>query len=142
MPPNQRPHRILVVDDDPDILVYLSMLLEDNGYVVESAGDTASAFAAVDRFRPDLVLVDVLMPGRSGLDLVVTLRRDVRWKDIPVIVITGNDQVLHDDCRTYLGAHDGIRAPEGVLGKPMDPTTLLDAVRNLSGTFRLSDTFS
>lgn len=131
MQPNQRPYRILVVDDDPDILVYLSMLLEDHGYVVESAGDTAAAFAAVDQFRPDLVLVDVLLPGRSGLDLVVSLRRDPRWKDIPLIVITGSDQILHDDCRTYLGAHEDVRAPEGVLGKPMDAHALLTAVREI-----------
>lgn len=131
MQPSHRLQRILVVDDDPDIRVYLTLLLEDHGYVVESAGDTVTAFAAVDRFCPDLVLVDVLMPGRSGLDLVVSLRRDPRWKNLPLIVITGNDQVLQDDCKTYLGAHDGIRAPESVLGKPMDAGTLLEAVKTV-----------
>jgi len=133
MTQTNRPYRILIVDDDPDIVVYLSMLLEDNGYIVDSAGDAGTAFAMVDGFRPDLILVDVLMPGRSGLDLVVSLRRDARWRDIPLVVITGNDQVLQDDCQSYLGAHENIRGPEGVLGKPMDPRTLLDVVRDLSG---------
>lgn len=135
---SQRPYRVLVVDDDPDILVYLTMLLEDHGYVVESAADTATAFAAVDRFCPDLIVVDVLMPGRSGLDLVVCLRRDRRWQHIPMIVITGSDQILQDDCKTYLGAHEGIRAPESVLGKPMDAQALLEAVRGLSSAPALS----
>lgn len=128
----KRSCRVLIVDDDPDILVYLSMLLEDHGYVVESVADSATAYAAMDRFRPDLVLVDVLMPGRSGLDLVVSLRRDRRWVGIPVIVITGSDQILQDDCKTYLKAHEGVRAPEGVLGKPMDAQLLLEKVRGFT----------
>lgn len=132
MTQTNRPYRILIVDDDHDILVYLSMLLEDNGYVVESAGDAATAFSMLDGFRPDLILVDVLMPGRSGLDLIVTLRRDARWRDIPLVVITGNDQVLQDDCQSYLGAHENLRGPEGVLGKPMDAQILLGVVHDLS----------
>jgi CheY-like chemotaxis protein len=126
-----RPYRILVVDDDPDIIVYLSTLLEDHGYVVASANDTPSAFIALENFRPDLALVDVLLPGRSGLDLVVCMRRDPRWCDIPLVVITGNDQVLQDDCQSYLVGHQDVRGPDGVLGKPMDPKTLLAVVHHL-----------
>ena len=66
--------RVLIVDDDPDIVVYLTSFLEDNGYETRAAADGADALAAVAEFRPDAVLTDVLLPGRSGLDLLVTLR--------------------------------------------------------------------
>jgi len=126
-----RGNKILVVDDDPDIVDYLSSFLEDNGYDVATAQDSATALSTVDRFRPDAILVDVLMPGRSGLDLLVTLRRDPRWCDIPLVVITGSDKILQDDCQSYLGAHDGVRGPDGVLGKPVDRNTLLAVLKHL-----------
>jgi CheY-like chemotaxis protein len=89
------------------------------------------ASAAVGKFRPDAILVDVLMPVRSGLDLLVTLRRDPRWRDIPLVVITGSDKILQDDCQSYLGAHDGVRGPDGVLGKPVDREMLLAVLEHL-----------
>lgn len=117
--------RILVVDDDPDIVAYLTSFLEDNNYEVESAGNSRVALRVLKSYRPEAILVDVLMPGRSGLDLLVTLRRDSRWTDIPVIVVTGNDQVLEEDCQSYLGSHQDVRGPDAVLGKPIEPPALL-----------------
>ena len=131
--------RILVVDDDPDIVDYLSSFLEDNGYDVAAANDAASALEAVEGFRPDTILIDVLMPGRSGLDLLVTLRRDARWCDIPLVVVTGSDKILQDDCQSYLGSHHGIRGPDGVLGKPVDRETLLLVLKHLPGPDQLAD---
>lgn len=123
--------RILVVDDDPDIVDYLSSFLEDHGYEVASAGDGAAALSVLHGFQPHLVLIDVLMPGRSGLDLLVTLRRDPRWADLPLVVVTGNDQILQDDCQSYLGSHLGVRGPDGVLGKPVNRDTLLAMLEHL-----------
>ena len=117
--------RVLVVDDDPDIVAYVTSFLEDEGYRVDSAPRASAALAAVERFDPHAVLLDVLLPGRSGLDLLVRLRRDPRWKDLPVVVVTGNDRILEDDCQSYLGSHIGIRGPDGVLGKPIDRGVLL-----------------
>jgi CheY-like chemotaxis protein len=123
--------RILIVDDDPDITEYFSSFLKDNGYVVAVARSTTDALAAVDRVQPDIILIDVLMPGKSGLDLLVTLRKDDRWRDIPLVVITGSDRILQDDCQSYLGAHEGVRGPDGVLGKPIDQNTLLKVLNKL-----------
>lgn len=123
--------RVLVVDDDPDIIDYLETLLEDHGYQVGSAANAAHALTAVDEFRPDVVLIDVLMPGKSGLDLLVNLRRDPRWKDLPLVVVTGNDLILQDDCQSYLGAHQDVRGPDGVLSKPIDRTALLAVLDQL-----------
>jgi len=123
---------VLIVDDDPDILEYLSMFLQDNGYEVKSAQDSSAALDMLRGYCPDVILVDVLMPGRSGLDLLVHLRRSAAWGAIPLVVVTGHDQVLQDYCQSYLGGHRDIRGPDGVLGKPLDPRSLLAVVGQLT----------
>ena len=125
--------RVLVVDDDPDILDYFASFLEDQGYVVRTAANAAAALAELERGRPDVVLIDVMMPGKSGLDLLVRLRRDRRWGDIPLVVVTGNDRILQDDCQSYLGSHQGVRGPDGVLSKPIDRNALLAVLETLCG---------
>jgi CheY-like chemotaxis protein len=117
--------KVLIVDDDPDVVAYVTSFLEDQGYATRSAGDTTGALAALDGFRPDAVLVDVLMPGKSGLDLLVTLRHDPRWQNLPLVVVTGMDQILEKDCQSYLLSHEGISGPDAVLGKPIDLKALL-----------------
>jgi CheY-like chemotaxis protein len=123
--------KILVVDDDPDVVEYLSSFLEDEGYEVGAATDGRSALAEVERSRPDVILIDVMLPGRSGLDLLVCLRRDPRWAGIPLVLVTGDDSVLKDDCRSYLGSHRDVRGPDHVFGKPMDRDTLLSVLRDI-----------
>jgi DNA-binding response OmpR family regulator len=117
--------KVLVVEDDPDIVDYLSSFLEDEGFEVASATRCSMARELMDDFQPEVVLIDALLPGKSGLDLLVWLRSDPKWSDLPMIVVTGNDQLLEDDCRSYLGAHEDIRGPDGVLGKPVNRFTLL-----------------
>jgi CheY-like chemotaxis protein len=131
--------RILVVDDDPDIIDYFTSFLGDHGYEVGSAVSSADALGIVDAFQPDAVLIDVMMPGKSGLDLLVTLRRDARWAGIPLVMVTGSDQILQDDCQSYLGAHDGVRGPDGVLGKPVDRATLLAVLRHLPSRSEIAE---
>lgn len=126
------PCKILLVDDDADIVTYLSALLEDHGYVVQTASDACVALSALERYEPHAILVDVMMPGRSGLDLLVTLRAHPRWHDLYVVLITGNEQVIGDACRSYLAAAGGLRGADQVLGKPVDHAALLKALRPLS----------
>jgi CheY-like chemotaxis protein len=122
---------ILVVDDDPDIVDYLTSFLEDSGYSVRSAAGVDSALRTLEGFRPRAILIDVMMPGRSGLNLLVKLRRDSRYSDIPLLVVTGDDKILEDDCQSYLGSHQGVSGPDGVLGKPIDRETLLNVLEVL-----------
>jgi CheY-like chemotaxis protein len=124
--------RILVVDDDPDVTEYLSSFLEDEGYEVASAGDERAALEEVERSSPDAILIDVMLPGRSGLDLLVRLRRDPRWAEIPLVLVTGDDNVLKDECRSYLETHHDVRGPDRVLGKPMDRDLLLSVLREVA----------
>jgi len=117
--------RVLVVDDDQDTLDYLSALLVDNGYEVRTAASHAAALSQLEEFQADAVLMDVMMPGKSGLDLLVKLRSSPRWRDLSVIVVTGDDRVLEDHGKSYLSAHKGLRGPDAELGKPVDPEALL-----------------
>jgi CheY-like chemotaxis protein len=126
------PRKLLIVDDDPDIVAYLCSFLEDNGYECHPAGNSHQALEALKSYQADAILVDVMMPGRSGLDLLVKLRSDARWSKTPIVVITGNDQLLEEDCQSYLGSHVGIRGPDGVLGKPVDPAALLSVVQHVT----------
>ena len=123
--------RILVVDDDPDIQEYFGLFLEDNGYRVMPAENVDAALQLIDDFGPHTVLIDVMMPGRSGLDLLVTLRNDPRWHALPVVMITGNDKVVQDDCHSYLSSHGGVRSPDAVLAKPIDQEALLATLERL-----------
>jgi DNA-binding response OmpR family regulator len=123
--------RVLIVEDDPDIVDYLSSFLEDEGYDVKAASRCSTARETMDEFDPEVILIDALLPGKSGLELLVSLRRDPRWSDLPLVVVTGNDTLLEDDCQSYLGAFEGVRGPDGVLGKPVDRETLLAVLNAL-----------
>lgn len=124
--------RVLVVDDDPDVIEYVSSFLEDEGYEVVAAVDARSALAEAERSSPDVILIDVMLPGKSGLDLLVCLRRDPRWAGIPLVLVTGDDSVLKDECRSYLETHQDVRGPDHVLGKPMDRDLLLSVLREVA----------
>ena len=79
--------RVLVVDDDTDAREMLSAVLTQAGYDVDAAADGFAALAHVSRYRPDLVLTDLRMPGMTGVDLLQRIRRV--HGDVPVIIATG-----------------------------------------------------
>ncbi|HEY5453493.1 MAG TPA: response regulator [Polyangia bacterium] len=79
--------RVLVVDDDADAREMLSAVLAQAGYDVDAAADGFAALAHVSRYRPDLVLTDLRMPGMTGVDLLQRIRRV--HGDVPVIIATG-----------------------------------------------------
>ena len=126
------PKRILVVDDDPDIVDYLRLFLEDHGYDVSSANRSSSALAALDDVVPDAVILDVVLPGRSGLDLLVTIRRHDRWSAVPVVVLTGKDSIVRDNGRDYLRGHELERGADCVLAKPVDQVALVRCLSKLT----------
>lgn len=81
--------RILIVDDDPDTVTYLSAWLEDNGYEVCSACDGRQGMEAINALRPDLVLMDVKMPNQTGLQLYKEIRAQQELATLPVVILTG-----------------------------------------------------
>jgi two-component system chemotaxis sensor kinase CheA len=125
--------RILVVDDDPDIIDYLGLFLEDLGFEVSSANRSSSALDRLDEVEPDAVILDVVLPGRSGLDLLVTIRQSERWSDVPIVVLTGNDSIVEDSGRGYLDGHDLRRGADCMLAKPVDRELLVECLGRLIG---------
>jgi CheY-like chemotaxis protein len=101
--------RILVVDDEPPIVDMLRDLLVELGYTVATAGHGAEALQLVPELKPDVVLLDLQMPGMSGLQVLDQLRRD--HPGLPVVIVTGNTDV--DVARSTLarGAFDYLRKP-------------------------------
>jgi len=118
---------ILVVDDDPDTLTYLTTVLEDNGYATVSAKDGAEALKRIEEKLPDLVALDISMPEKSGVAVYRTLKEDDRLKQIPVIIITG----ISEDFRKFISTRRQVPPPEGYIAKPVDHEQLLGMVEDL-----------
>ncbi len=116
-----KPH-ILVVDDEPAIRELMERILTDAGYEVDTAEDGRTASLSIGDRTVDLVLTDLLMPVRSGNDLIVELRK--RRPDLPIVAMSGGGRLPREDClRTArrLGAH-------AILDKPFTRTQLLATV--------------
>jgi DNA-binding response OmpR family regulator len=100
---------ILLVEDDAEIVGALKTVLEQRGYHVLAAGDGTAGLAAAERHQPDLVVVDVLMPRRSGLAVLEKLKR--RPAGPPVIMMSACDGSRHKAHAEALGADDYLRKP-------------------------------
>ena len=107
-----RAHRILVVEDDDNIRHGLAALLTANGYAVDEAGDGEAGLAAFARAKPDLVLLDVMMPGMNGYDVCRAIRKDDTRT--PIIMLTAKDDEIDKVLGLELGADDYIVKPFGV----------------------------
>lgn len=81
-------HRVLVADDEPNILISLEYLMKREGYAVSVARDGNEALEAIRRDRPDLVLLDVMMPGRSGFDVCQEVRADESLRGVRILMLT------------------------------------------------------
>jgi CheY-like chemotaxis protein len=103
--------RVLVVDDDPEIVTFLATLLELEGIDSTVATSAAAALEKLDHGLPNLVLLDIAMPDRDGLDLCRALKKDPRTRDVPVFVVSarpGKDVV---ERALAAGAEEFIRKP-------------------------------
>jgi len=117
--------RILLVDDDAEIVESLRLALESNGYTVLVARDGNQGLALTERENPDLVILDMMMPKRSGF-LVLEKMRRTRETPLRVIMITANEGTRHKAYAEMLGVDDYIRKPF-----PMD--RLIESIRRLIG---------
>lgn len=105
--------RILIVDDDPEIVEAVTFALEAKGFEVLVARDGTEGLKAAERDNPDLVILDMMMPKRSGF-LVLEKLRVSRPVPVRVIMITANEGKLHKDYAEDLGVDDYIRKPFGM----------------------------
>ena len=120
---NGKPAKVLLVDDDVEIVETVSYALESAGYEVVIARDGNQGLALAEQENPQLMILDMMMPKRSGFLVLEKLRRELELP-LPVIMITGNEGSRHQAYAELLGVSEYIRKPF-----PMD--RLLDAVARL-----------
>jgi DNA-binding response OmpR family regulator len=119
--------RILVIDDDPVARITIQTILEEEGYSVTCAEDGRRGLAAFRESRPDLVVTDIVMPGKEGIETILELRSI--WPDGPIIAISGGGRIGKCD---FLKMAKTCGA-DAALAKPFEPAELLALVR--SSTF-------
>lgn len=116
--------RILIVEDESNILEALSFILSRAGWDVRGHGKGADALDEIARLSPDMLVLDVMLPGRSGMDILRDLRAQPATQNLPVLMLTAKGQAKDRDQAMALGAN-------GFLTKPFSNTELLDVVSAL-----------
>jgi twitching motility two-component system response regulator PilH len=104
-------HKILVVDDSKTELHHLTGILGKRGYSVRTAENGDEALRRLAEDKPDLILMDVVMPGQNGFQLTRTITRDPRWSDVPVILCTSKNQETDKVWGMRQGAREYIVKP-------------------------------
>jgi two-component system, OmpR family, alkaline phosphatase synthesis response regulator PhoP len=102
---------VLVVDDEPNIVLSLQFLMNKAGYDVRTAKDGDEAMAEITRAAPDLVLLDVMMPKQDGFTICEKIRANPDWKDMRIIMLTARGRDVERDKGLALGADDYITKP-------------------------------
>jgi len=105
------PKKILVVDDEPNIVLSLEFLMSRAGYAVSKAGDAATALQSVEDDPPDLILLDVNLPDRSGYEICEAIRARPEWRDIVIVMLTAKGRDVERQKGLALGADDYITKP-------------------------------
>ena len=119
---------ILIIDDEPDVLAYLSTLLEDHGYATVLAKDGVEALAQVQKSPPDLITLDISMPEKSGVRFYREMKESEQWKKIPIIIVTG----ISEDFQKFISTRRQVPPPEGYLQKPINQEEMLGLVKKLT----------
>jgi two-component system, OmpR family, phosphate regulon response regulator PhoB len=127
--------RVLIVDDDPDVRLFSQTVLEENGYIPVLATNGEEGEEAVKKERPDLIVLDVLMPRESGIRLYRKLKTNKKFKDIPIIMLSGIAEksfLRSQKVLTEFGG-DAVPEPEAYLEKPVDGDMLADTIKKVLG---------
>lgn len=119
--------KILIVDDEPDVVTYLTTLLEDNGYTTIAASDGKEGFATAKTERPDLITLDISMPEESGVKAFRQLQGEPETKDIPIIIVTG----ISADFERFIRSRKQVEPPAAYFEKPIDPEKFLETIREI-----------
>jgi DNA-binding response OmpR family regulator len=117
--------RILLVEDEANIVEALGFILSRDGWEVRGHGNGNSALDEIERLKPDIVVLDVMLPGRSGLDILRDLRGAPDTAELPVLMLTAKGQSRDRDLAMSLGA-------DAFLTKPFSNAELVATVRDLS----------
>ena len=114
--------KILIVDDEEDIITFLDTFLKSEGFETKTAMNGVEAYKAIKNEKPDLITLDLQMPKNTGTDFFRKIRHHKEYRDIPVIVISG-----------LPGRHLAVPHPVAVFDKPIDRAELLQAIKKEIG---------
>ena len=117
-------HTVLIVDDSKTEILFLTELLQKAGYAVRSAENADDAFKRLAEQKPDLILMDVVMPGQNGFQLTRSINRTPEYADVPIIMCTSKNQETDRVWGMRQGAKDYIT-------KPVDSAELLGKIKAL-----------
>ncbi|MBM3254028.1 MAG: response regulator [Candidatus Omnitrophica bacterium] len=117
-------NKILLVDDEEDILELVKIRLEANGYEVTTAKDGQEGLNLARSIKPDLIILDLMLPKMDGYKVCRILKFDARYKDIPIILFTARSK--EEDKKTGF-----ITGADAYIIKPFEPNVLLDRIREL-----------
>ena len=120
------PKQVLLIEDEPNITEAIRFVLARDGWSVTTHGDGATAAAAVRAARPDIVILDVMLPGRSGFDILDELRADPATAALPVLLLTAKGQTADRARAERAGA-------SLFMAKPFSNADMLEKVRALAG---------
>jgi two-component system alkaline phosphatase synthesis response regulator PhoP len=148
------PKRVLVIDDDRNSVKYLSAVLSEHGYDPVAAYDGNEGLEKIVEATPDLIVLDVMMPKKTGFVLFAELKKDERYNEIPILMLTGVGGVLedledhmdeafekpYDKLRESLKKKiremrdEGLVRPDMFVDKPVDPDSFIAKVQQLIGS--------
>ena len=117
-------NKILVVDDEPNIVLSLEFLMKQAGFQVRTAADGEAALAAIAAELPDLVLLDVMMPRKNGYEVCQAIRANPDWQAVRIIMLTAKGREVEREKGLALGADDYIT-------KPFSTQEVVERVREL-----------
>jgi len=117
--------RVLLIEDEPNIIEAIRFILSRDGWAVDTHSDGRTAIEAVARRRPDLIVLDVMLPNRSGYDILADLRADPDTMAIPVLMLTARGQTKDRELAHRMGANR-------FMTKPFSNAEVLEAVRALT----------
>lgn len=123
---NETKKKILVVDDELDIVSMIKMRLEANGFEVLTAADGNTAYAKAKSDNPDLIILDLMLPGIDGYQVCRLLKFDEKYRHIPIIMLTARSQQEDREWGQKVGA-------DYYLTKPFEPKELLGKIKELIG---------
>ena len=126
VPSDPGPSRILVVDDEPHIRRVLSAVFGSEGYDVETAVDGVACMETLKSSTVDLIILDLMLPGASGLEILSKIRTSPEHRDTPVVILTAKGQDTDREAALAGGAND-------FLTKPFSPKKLLARIDELLG---------
>jgi len=117
-------HKILIVDDEPNIVISLEFLMNQCGYEVAIARDGEEALAQITAFQPDLLLLDVMLPLRSGFEVCQRIRENRAWDRVKVVMLSAKGRDVEVSKGLALGA-------DAYITKPFSTKELVEEVRSL-----------